>query len=70
MDRTLITDTQGCWPAVGDARALVACSADAAMWQGNVASRMRFMGSSVHPTAPVTKRHNGITTLRPLEVST
>ena len=70
MDRTLITDTQGCWPAVGDARALVASSADAAMWLGIDANRTRFAGSYVHPTTSVTKRHNGISTLRPLEVST
>lgn len=71
MERTLITDMQGICPAVGDARALVARRADAATWQGTVADRMRFAGSSVHPkTAPVTKRHNGISTLRPLEDST
>ena len=70
MDRTLLTDTQGCSPAVGDARALVARTADAALWQGTEADRMRFVGCHVHPTTSVTKRHNGISTLRPLEVST
>jgi hypothetical protein len=70
MDRTLITDMQGLSPAVGDARALVVRTADAAMWQGSEADRMRFVGCYVHPTTPVTKRHNGISTPRPLEVST
>jgi hypothetical protein len=70
MERTLITDMQGSCPAVGDARALVARRADAAMWQDAVADRMRFVDSYTHPTTPVTKRHNGISVLRPLEVST